>query len=165
MRWKFGITCIAVAAAVLAGCMPDFSDSIPLTNNDITFDPGGIASGNDGGAGNGHPITQTGGLPSIMVQVWLDRADSALVADISSMALSRSGSNNVPKEAVIKGVTGSGYSCQWTLNGVAVQGDTGRPEQYTFDSALRGDGTYAIGLRVEENGVWYSTTITITVLN
>jgi hypothetical protein len=129
----------------------------------------------DGGEGGDFTATFTvqveapKGSSQVNIQLWTDKPDDPFTT-IPGRTLSRTGSNSVPKKAVIEGK--EGYSVyQWTLNGVPVEGDTaqGRPEQYTFDSALKGDGQYTIGLRVKEdsgaNAPWYSTTIIITVLN
>jgi hypothetical protein len=115
------------------------------------------------------PPPSTDGSGAVAIQFWTDKADSALLTDTPGATLSRTGSNGVPTQAVIQGTTD--YSAyQWSLNGIDIEESKGGKEAfYTFKSALRGDGTYTVGLRVQENtdanAPWYSTTITITVLN
>jgi hypothetical protein len=92
------------------------------------------------------------------IQFWTDKADSDLVTSVSSVELSRSAGET----AVITAAT-DGYSdYQWTLNGSTVTPD-GSADTYTFNSALKGNGKYTVGLTVKYDNEWYSTTITITV--
>jgi hypothetical protein len=99
-------------------------------------------------------VTPPVGTGSVTIQYWTDDT-AALATNTGSATLSRSASATATITAV-----GSGYSGhQWTLNSTPA----GTAATYTFDSTLKGNGTYYIGLRVQKNSVWYSTTITITV--
>jgi hypothetical protein len=101
-------------------------------------------------------VTPPIGTGSVTIQYWTDDT-AALATNTGSATLSRSARATATITAA-----GSGYSGhQWTLNGTPA----GTATTYTFDSTWKGNGTYYIGLRVQKNSVWYSTTITITVTN
>jgi hypothetical protein len=154
---------------------------IPLREGEATvtvgnYNSNGFRYSYNGGKGNDFTATftvQVEGLPSdgsgsVAIEFWTNKADSTLLTNIPGATLSRTGSNGVPKQALITGTTG--YSAyQWSLNGIDIEGEAGTAPQYTFNSALKGDGQYTIGLKVKEgngaNAPWYSTSITITVLN
>jgi hypothetical protein len=90
-----------------------------------------------------------------VIYAWVDQQEIA--ASAGTVTLLRG-------EPLTITVTGSGYSnYRWTLNGADVVGAAGAAPSYTFTSAGKGDGTYYVGLRVQQGTLWYSTKITITV--
>jgi fibronectin type 3 domain-containing protein len=94
------------------------------------------------------------GTGSVVIQYWTD-ATAALATNTGQATLSRSAGATATINAA-----GSGYSDhQWSLNNA----DAGTAASYTFDSALKSNGTYYIALVVKKENIWYSTTITITV--
>jgi hypothetical protein len=110
-------------------------------------------------------VASAEGTGSVLISFWTNHNDSTLATSAASVTLSRSGALGVPTSAVIQGITGSDYSgYRWTLSGSPIAGTNDTPS-YTFDSAGKGNGNYSIGLLVEEDGVPYSTIITITVTN
>jgi hypothetical protein len=92
-----------------------------------------------------------------VMYAWVNENDQ-IVTSSGALTLSR-GAN----ESLTMSVTGSGYlSYRWYYNGVV----TGRTaNSYTFNSAGKDNGNYNIGLQVWKDAVWYSTLITITVIN
>ncbi|GHT56604.1 hypothetical protein FACS1894109_06090 [Spirochaetia bacterium] len=99
------------------------------------------------------------GTSTVTVTLWLD--EDIAFAPPPSEILSRSSSDT----ALIT-LSGGGYSNhQWSVNSIDVPGPAGTAATYTFDSAGKGNGQYNIGLQVQKDSIWYSTTITITVTN
>jgi hypothetical protein len=94
----------------------------------------------------------------VVVQYWTDNT-ATLATNTGQATLSR----GAGQSALITG-TGGYSEYQWFLNGTVIAGSEGAAT-YTFASAGRDTGIYTIGLRVQKNGAWYSTNITITVTN
>jgi hypothetical protein len=109
-------------------------------------------------AGAPIPVTHAVGTGSVAIQFWTNKADSDLVTSSSSVELSRSKGET----AVITAATAGYSNHQWTVNGSTVT-PVGPADTYTFNSALKGNGDYNIGLTVNYGGAWYSATIIITV--
>jgi Flp pilus assembly secretin CpaC len=95
---------------------------------------------------------------TVTVNLWTD--DVTVFATADSVTLSRA----TFQSALITGLSGAGYTNrQWSINGIPVPGAKGTAADFTFSSLGKSDGKYYVGLQVQKSGIWYSTTITITV--
>jgi len=111
------------------------------------------------GAANSAPIATKEYRGNTVITYWAD--------DIGGICIETSGEHIVNNtvavnygDSVAFTAIGEGYTDQsWTLNGVAA----GNSAKFTFYTVSREFGNYTIGLRVQKNGKYYFTEITVMV--
>jgi uncharacterized repeat protein (TIGR02543 family) len=131
-------------------------DNIGLTGTPLTIIPVGSSGSKTFYAWWIHNVP-------INVSVWVNEGDGTILISNADVTISKT--SNGYSDSFTADVTGDYTAVQWYFDGAPIPGSEGSAQSITINAVDYVAGTYVLGIRVDKDGIPYSTDFRFTVTN